>query len=133
MPLPKDSFNPKRNQYFSKEVLKMLRAIHPYHLGPILGVTNQDLNVPDLNFVFGEADPASQVAVISNGVRGVKKRKLFHERAIKEAVHEVGHIYGLGHCANPDCVMRFSNSLSDTDKKGPEFCEGCKTKIDLRK
>jgi predicted Zn-dependent protease len=30
---------------------------------------------------------------------------LFAERALKEAVHELGYTFGLGHCGNPRCVM----------------------------
>jgi archaemetzincin len=38
----------------------------------------------------------------------------------------LGHTYGLVHCRNPHCVMFFSNSLIDTDVKGPDFCQKCK-------
>ena len=38
------------------------------------------------------------------------------------AVHELGYIYGLGHCLDASCVMHFSNRLPDTDFKGKEFC-----------
>ncbi|TLX91314.1 MAG: hypothetical protein E6K97_02920 [Thaumarchaeota archaeon] len=37
---------------------------------------------------------------------------------VKECVHELGHIFGFVHCPNIECVMYFSNSLSDTDIKG---------------
>ena len=51
---------------------------------------------------------------------------LFKARAVKEAVHELGHLLGLGHCPDPACVMAFSNSLADTDRKGPGFCAPCR-------
>ena len=53
----------------------------------------------------------------------------FKERAINEAVHELGHLLGLGHCPDPACVMAFSNSLADTDRKGPGFCQPCREKL----
>jgi archaemetzincin len=34
-----------------------------------------------------------------------------------EAVHELGHAFGLTHCEKSRCVMHFSNSLQDTDFK----------------
>lgn len=54
---------------------------------------------------------------------------LFHLRAVKEAVHELGHTYGLGHCRNPRCVMSFSNSLRDVDRKERDFCPSCRRKL----
>ena len=51
---------------------------------------------------------------------------LFYQRISKEAVHELGHSFGLGHCKNKKCVMHFSNSLSDTDIKTSNLCNVCK-------
>jgi len=51
------------------------------------------------------------------------------ERALKEAVHELGHLLGLPHCDNPRCIMFFSNTLADTDRKGPGFCPACRGKL----
>jgi archaemetzincin len=54
---------------------------------------------------------------------------LFRERALKEAVHELGHTYGLQHCPNLRCVMHFSNSLRDTDAKQAKWCSRCATQV----
>jgi archaemetzincin len=51
--------------------------------------------------------------------------KLVEQRAIKEAVHELGHVFGLTHCEKSRCVMHFSSSLRDTDFKHYIFCERC--------
>ncbi len=56
--------------------------------------------------------------------------QLFKERALKEAIHELGHLLGLGHCPNPACVMFFSNSLGDTDRKGPGLCPECRRRLE---
>jgi archaemetzincin len=37
----------------------------------------------------------------------------FGQRLVKEAVHELGHAFGLNHCENIECVMHFSNSLQN--------------------
>ncbi len=50
-------------------------------------------------------------------------------RALKEAVHELGHTYYLSHCADAKCVMYFSNSLADTDIKGAGFCKRCQQRL----
>ena len=94
----------------------------------VLGLVDMDIFAHELNFVFGEADVAGGKALISlkrlrQEFYGLPKNEnLFRERALKEAVHELGHTYGLRHCPNPACVMHFSNSLHDTDLKGWDFC-----------
>ncbi|MFN3466335.1 MAG: archemetzincin, partial [Candidatus Brocadiales bacterium] len=50
---------------------------------------------------------------------------LLKERMVKEAVHEIGHVWGMRHCPDPCCVMFFSNSLADTDRKSDTFCKNC--------
>jgi archaemetzincin len=95
-----------------------------------------DLFVPELNFVFGQGDPNRGVAVFSlNRLRGTgtaKDAELFARRAATEAVHELGHSYGLAHCEDGGCVMWFSNSLAETDRKGPRFCAAHASELRLR-
>jgi len=122
------TYNPKRNQYYSTAILKRLAKIERNKEDFILGIIDKDLYVPELNFVFGEADVINKVAII--GLSRLREefyglspnRNIFLERVLKEAVHEIGHLYGFGHCLNPNCVMFFSNSLSDTDRKSSNFC-----------
>jgi archaemetzincin len=134
MPHPDYAYNKRRNQYHSTAILKTLMAEKDYRAyEKILGVVDQDLYVPELNFVFGEA--GKRAAVISlirlrqEFYRLPEDRPLFQQRVLTEAVHELGHTYGLGHCPNPRCVMFFSNSLTDTDRKGSTFCQECKRKL----
>jgi archaemetzincin len=47
------------------------------------------------------------------------------ERAIKEAVHEVGHTFGLVHCLDRHCPMSLSIGLRDLDFKTAEPCPSC--------
>ena len=134
MPEPHYAFNKKRNQYLSTTILNALANEKEYTpFEKVLGIVNHDLYVPELNFVFGEA--SQRVAVISltrlrqEFYKLPEDQNLFYKRALTEAVHELGHTYGLGHCENPRCVMFFSNSLIDTDRKGSEFCSKCKNNL----
>jgi archaemetzincin len=67
----------------------------------------------ELSFVFGEADVTLGVCIISlvrlrQEFYGLlKNENLFLERALKEAVHELGHTYRLGHCGDTRCIMHF--------------------------
>jgi archaemetzincin len=96
-----------------------------------MGITEFDLFCGKWNYVFGEADLRMGVAVFSihrlhqeyYGLMPDEKR--FLRRAITEAVHATGHIFGLGHCSDPYCVMFNSPSLVDMDQKGFKFCSRC--------
>jgi archaemetzincin len=131
---PDHAFNKKRKQYLSTAILNTILEQKEYApCEKILGIVNHDLYVPELNFVFGEA--SRKAAVISlTRLRQTfyhlpEDQNLFRQRVLTEAVHELGHTFGLGHCNNPQCVMFFSNSLMDTDRKGFEFCPKCKSKL----
>jgi len=132
--LPRESYDQHRGQYLASWLLGELSS--PSDLSDrVLGVVDVDTFTPGLNFVFGQADVTGRKAIISlvrlrqefYGLPG--NENLFQERALKEAVHELGHTCGLGHCSNPTCVMHFSNSLRDTDFKGWNFCSICQRKV----
>jgi archaemetzincin len=53
----------------------------------------------------------------------------FLNRVVKEAVHELGHTWGLGHCDSPTCVMHHSESVEDADAKNEGFCRTCGGRI----
>jgi archaemetzincin len=129
------AYNRERKQYYSSAILEKLAQTDPKGCGRILGILDVDLYVPDLNFVFGEADMVERRAVISlirlrPEYYGLPQdEKLFKDRILKESVHELGHTYGLGHCPDKKCVMHFSNSLQDTDIKSSSFCKNCKKRL----
>ncbi len=104
----------------------------------LLALCNFDAYSDDLNFVFGQAHMNGRVAAVyvprlTQEFYGLQKNEnLFLQRVLKEAVHEIGHAFGLGHCPISGCVMHFSNSISDTDAKAKDFCENCRISIDKR-
>lgn len=134
MPEPAYAYVKKRNQYLATLILEILENhVDDLAFERLLGITEHDLFVPELNFVFGIA--GQRAALISltrlrQEFYGLPDDPhLFERRVLTEAVHELGHTYGLGHCKNPRCVMFFSNSLADTDQKGPEFCPKCRLQL----
>lgn len=130
------AYSARRRQYHSTAILRELERAERPDEGHLLGVIDEDLYVPELNFVFGEADMLARVAVI--GLPRLRQefygfdpdRELFFLRAAKEAIHELGHTCGLGHCRDRRCVMHFSNSLSNTDEKKAAFCVACRGKLE---
>jgi len=136
MEIPKQAYNKLRNQYNSTIIIEEMRRRFVGE-AKFLGITQVDLYVPKLNFVFGEAECPGRIALISlyrlypEFYGEPPNRELFLERAVKEAVHEVGHTLGLKHCRNPLCVMHFSNSIWDTDTKWPVLCPICTIKLQI--
>jgi len=137
LPDPDYAYNQRRGQYKSDLILGRLQKLDLEEAEKILGVVDLDLYTSGLNFVFGQASIGGRVALIAlprlrQEFYGLPcNKKLYYERAVKEAIHELGHTFGLRHCKNPKCVMHFSNSLSDTDFKGKEFCNNCQKKLPL--
>ena len=133
--LPKEAYDALRKQYLSPSIVVRLSETERPERRKILSVMDEDVYTPGLNFVFGQADSAAGVALISlkrlrQDFYGLPpNEKLFLERALKEAVHELGHLFGLGHCADTGCVMHFSNSLADTDRKSAAFCQTCRKQL----
>jgi archaemetzincin len=130
VPLRPEWCDPTRGQYRADPILDLLvEREDGAHW--ILGIADVDLFAPGLNFIFGQATVGGCCAII--GLARLRPEfhghspdpDLFRRRTLTEAVHELGHIAGLKHCPNPECVMHFSHTLEDTDRKGPDFCDRC--------
>jgi len=120
-------FDPARGQWRADRVITggVERFSSPGRF--CIGLTGMDLYMHQLNFVFGLALRPEGLAVVSWHRLGAE-RDVFVDRLAKEVIHEVGHLEGLDHCSNELCVMRFSNTLEETDRKGLDFCFACARK-----
>lgn len=129
------AYDRERGQYASTAVLEMLTRVCPPDAVKLLAVTGQDLYIPVLTFVFGQAQLNGQLAVISlarlrQEFYGLApNREIFLERASKEALHEMGHTFGLVHCGDRNCAMSLSTNVRQIDLKRSEFCEPCGARL----
>ena len=129
------SYDSSRKQYHSTHLLNGLLNFFNDHDGKILGITELDLFIPILTFVFGEAQLSGKAAVVSSfrlepQFYGLPKNEdLLMERIIKESVHELGHTFGLRHCSAYDCVMSSSTSAEEIEIKSRYFCYDCKKEM----
>ena len=125
--LPDAAFDANRNQYLAGAFLEALREIPGREGSKLLGVTEADIYGTGLSFVFGQAEVGGRVAVISlarllPADADGDGHELLSERTLKEAVHELGHTFGLDHCRDRFCVMHFSTGIEQTDIKMADFC-----------
>lgn len=124
----RDAFFPVRGQYLADSFLSLLNQ-HVPRGEHGLALVNLDLFVPELDFVFGVAQYGGSALValprLSPMFYGLPEdSEIYFQRALKETVHELGHVFGLEHCRE-FCIMRFSNCLEDTDRKPDSHCSGC--------
>jgi archaemetzincin len=131
------SFRSSRRQYDAEVFLRELAPLVSHHADKAIFITREDMFAGGLNFVFGLASGKNCILSLARldprfygPVSGpAAANALFKERILKEALHELGHTFGLGHCSDRNCVMSFSNSLEDVDAKGGAFCGRCKEGI----
>jgi DNA-binding NtrC family response regulator len=57
------------------------------------------------------------------------KIKKYGLRLVKEAVHELGHTYGLVHCNRARCVMTSSTYVENIDLKSAQLCDRCRAEL----
>jgi archaemetzincin len=128
---PEVAYDASRGQHSSRILLAQLLQDQPPGAGRILGVTDVDLFIPVLTFVFGEAQLDGPAAVVSTHRLDSERYglprdpELLFERLVKEATHELGHTFHLLHCTADRCVMGASRNVDEVDLKSERFCPRC--------
>jgi archaemetzincin len=134
---PAGTLDIRRGQHSSREMLRWLVARAPADGARLLGVTDVDLFIPILTFVFGEAQLAGQAAVVSCArLVDADDRGTTVRRLACEAVHELGHTFGLVHCTGTAaaaggagaCVMSRAPSVRAVDAKSGRLCPDCRSR-----
>lgn len=126
------ALDPDRGQYHSTAILRTMAQAVPDPEIRLLGVTELDLFVPVLTFVFGEAQLGGTCGVVSvhrlhEEFYGLPPNPaLLAERLLKEALHELGHTFGLRHCSNRQCAMASTHAVERLDLKEARYCAECR-------
>ena len=129
--IPEGAYDTKRGQYQSVEIMKMLAQNAPRDASRVLGVTDVDLAIPMLSFLFGQAQFDGPIAVVSlcrlhQEFYGLPPQEsLLRERTVKEVLHELGHTFGLVHCSDPTCAMSLATHIELVDAKAERYCTRC--------
>jgi archaemetzincin len=129
-------FSEERGQYFSTQIIAEVMNLTGEFNGKIILLTDVDIYVPVLTFIFGEAQLNGKHSIVSvcrlheEFYSGESNDKLLLQRTLKEVYHELGHNYGLLHCLNWDCVMHSSPGIEEVDIKGTSYCRLCASKVE---
>ncbi len=134
------ALDPERRQHHSSLILEKLAVAAPSHTVKVLGITGEDLFIPILTYVYGEAQLGGKTCIISThrlaeGISPVHQKEIYYQRVAKEAIHEIGHTFNLRHCQNQSCIMHYCRNIKDVDSKSDRFCRYCDilTKDEIRK
>lgn len=131
LPVPEYAYDGVRMQYSSSLILKELAQRAPADTVKVLAVTNEDLFIPMLKFVFGQAQLDGLTCIVSTArlkqeYYGMPPdEELLNVRVWKEVLHELGHSFGLVHCPDPQCAMVLSTGLEQLDVKDATLCKSC--------
>ncbi len=125
---PRSAWNEKRRQWNADKLLRWLEPQVPDDAIVFAAFLDEDLYSGDLNFVFGSGSLARRVGVYSTVRLDARGTSTLEKRTLNLAVHEIGHIFSIGHCTFYECVMNGSNSLSESDSRPMHLCP-----VDLEK
>jgi len=130
IPLPDAAVLASRDQLDARRLIEELAPQLPDDALGMVAVTEEDLALPTLNYIFGLGSARHRVAVFStwryqgdehlDGQRGSLLR-----RCATVAVHEFGHVLGMRHCTEFRCLMNGTNSLQGADHHSLHLCPVC--------
>jgi archaemetzincin len=129
--IPEYAFDAVRQQYSSELILRHIISHYPKEALRFLAVTNVDLFIPMLTFVFGQAQLRGRASVVSfarmrQEFYGLpQNRELMLKRIFKESLHELAHTFGLTHCQVQSCLMSIATGTNQLDEKEEQFCREC--------
>jgi archaemetzincin len=133
-PLPATAWYPPRQRYRADRLLEYLAGLDLPHSDRVVGLTGSDISTtkdayPDWG-IFGLGQLGGRACVVSTYRLGRGSgQDQPHSRLVKVLNHELGHTFGLEHCATAHCLMGDANgSISTVDAEPGELCEACRAR-----
>lgn len=126
---------PNRDQLDAGALLEAVEARAASDTRLLVGVAGEDIAVPLFTFVFGLARQGGRACVVSlartdPAFYGLPEDpELRDERAVREVLHELGHLATLEHCPDRGCLMSFAGNIEKVDTRGGSFCETCRERL----
>ena len=133
---PTPAYHAERQQFHSSEMLERVQNLVRPKDWRFLAVTEVDLYIPILKYVFGEAQMGGPCAVVSTyrlrqEFYGLEQDdSLLQERLLKEAIHELGHTLNLRHCQDYQCAMASSHAVEWIDLRENRLCDACQYELE---
>jgi len=139
-PLPRSAYRSQRKRYRADDLLVYLATQIPADMPAgtrVLGLTTADISTTKGQFkdwgVFGLGELGGTAAMVSS-IRLRRKARDAAQvtwRVTNTAVHELGHVLGLDHCAEPRCVMLDAEGgIANTDDSSGGPGPQCTAKLD---
>lgn len=125
-------------QLNASDLLDGLEPLVPDDAYCVLALTQADLYPSDdYNYVFGLARLHARVGVFSFAryhpsffdPDATAPRERVLRRALKIMSHEIGHMFGIGHCVMHRCAMNGNNHLDELDAMPLHLCPVCLSKL----
>jgi len=135
MKIPEEAYNVIRNQHYASIILAKLERVKANPRELILGVSEEDIYMPDEPYILGHADVVLGTGVISlfrirQEFYGLPEdEQKVYGRLFKQSVHLMSHLFELSGCRNPKCINFYSQDMFDIDNKGEKLCDICKRQL----
>lgn len=134
--LPAEAFYKPRSRYRADKLLDFLLGKPAGSANKVVGVTQKDISTTKGDRedwgIFGLGLVGGRVCVVSTYRlrKGPPTAELFRARLVKVVNHELGHTFGLDHCATPGCLMEDAGgSIKTVDRETGELCASCKARL----
>ncbi len=133
--MPLNTYNALRKMHYADSILKYLHQIKQEEYNHIIGITDADIITTFYNgkqkvvFGLGYCPGTSNVISTNRLYIDSPTQDKVKERFANVAIHELGHNFGLKHCADTTCLMHDTEGKLIYTEGNKVLCKNCNTYI----